>query len=412
MKKIKVIEKKELQATVSKRHRSYGVICEVIVNFRYPDGTQGRASKCTNIVWDGSEACIKTAKAKYEAQLIQEALDKLEGREAIEEPKPRKIPMAQYIQEWYDYQHDVLLKVEAKSITSVRNDKFAVSLIKPYFINHPVMVQNITQKDIYGYVLYLKNKGYDNNYIAVKLSYISRILNCAKEEGLIRKNPCREIKLRKDPKNDKPILTAAQLRLLLETVKGDPAEPVIYVLVFLGCRFGEALALKWEAIDMMNNYIYLKKKSISGVKKEEQYSDRLKSDQSYRKLKIHPVFKDYLSNLKGKQEADKVFFGAKYNDNGFVFCRHDGKDMTPDAWRRRLQKFMHHQHVVPYVKPQDIRRSYNTIQREADVADFIAARNMGHTPKVNNEYYTKVRDELADQAVLTVGDMIEGKGLT
>jgi integrase len=66
----------------------------------------------------------------------------------------------------------------------------------------------------------------------------------------IRDNPLEDVKAPKQERKEKHVLTPDELRRLLETVRGGRFEGVFYLCSLVGLRIGEALALRYEDVDL------------------------------------------------------------------------------------------------------------------------------------------------------------------
>lgn len=388
----------ELHPTVVKRHRKDGDYCEIIVRFFDPDqGKYRTVSQRTDIIWNETaivhdkvkEQYGRRLKSKVEAILSGEAPDKKED-----------ITFADYMDLWLQYREEVEYKLnDTISEDTLLQNKSAVAVIQPYFIRNPILLSRIREEHIYGFERHLREQGHDNNYIRIKLDKMDQILSRAVKEKYIEKNPFDYIdKPRRDQPEEQPYLTVEQLKTLLERVKGHDIEPLVYILVYLGVRIGEALGITWDCVDFNNNNIIIEKQA-----RKKNATMRLKTKRSYRKLKMPSALRDYLLDLKEQPAKDREFCGNCYREPEIdvVVRKWNGWNLQKNQWRAKFRKFMSRQLDLPYITPKGLCKSFNVAQQEADISDIIRAKNMGHTVDVNNKYYSDVRDEKAAEAMET-----------
>ncbi|MDR1266257.1 MAG: site-specific integrase [Propionibacteriaceae bacterium] len=80
---------------------------------------------------------------------------------------------------------------------------------------------------------------------------LSRALKVAEREGRIRRNPAQLIDAPKLTPNPHPVLPEDQAKAVLDAARDDPRlHARLHVALVLGVRQGEALALRWDDIDL------------------------------------------------------------------------------------------------------------------------------------------------------------------
>jgi len=87
--------------------------------------------------------------------------------------------------------------------------------------------------------------------------HISTLLNKAEADGLIRRNPLKDTKIRnlgKDaPRRDS--LTAADVKKLLNNAPTTWRDMVLLCLNIFGQRLGDIACLRWDAMDFAKNTV-------------------------------------------------------------------------------------------------------------------------------------------------------------
>jgi len=112
---------------------------------------------------------------------------------------------------------------------------------------------------------------------------LSKILGTAVEWGYIEANPVRMTRLpRRCRTNQKTVLTAEQLRLLLAKLP-EPSRSLVLLLIVTGLRIGELLALRWRNVDLGTALLRVEETVYEG------HFDEPKSRHSVRLIPLGPL---------------------------------------------------------------------------------------------------------------------------
>src|SRR5215208_8494044 len=86
----------------------------------------------------------------------------------------------------------------------------------------------------------------------------------AVREKYIRTNPLDDVKPPKQTHKEKDVLTADEVRRLLDAVKGDRFACAFYLCSLVGLRIGECLALRFQDIDLDQGTIRVERTLYNG----------------------------------------------------------------------------------------------------------------------------------------------------
>ncbi len=135
--------------------------------------------------------------------------------------------------------------------------------------------------------------------------------NKASAWNYIKENPFNKIKAPKLTQSYPAFLTFDELQVIISNTERDFLKPVFYTAFFTGMRIGELLNMKWNWIDLQNNFIM--------IKCDESFTTKNKKE---RFVPINPTLKNILLNIKPKiysiAQDDFVFIkciGVKLNEN-------------------------------------------------------------------------------------------------
>jgi integrase len=172
---------------------------------------------------------------------------------------------------------------------------------------------------------------------------LRRALNQALKWGLVTKNAAA---LTDPPRTVRPetqILTPEQARRFLDVVRGDRLEALYAVALSLGLRQGEALALRWQDIDLDAGSLRV----VATLQKLPNRPYELvepKTRQSRRTLPLTPTLAAQLRAHRTRQIAERLRAGSKWQGDewGLVFTTESGGPLAKatifQQYRRHLTR--------------------------------------------------------------------------
>lgn len=138
---------------------------------------------------------------------------------------------------------------------------------------------------------------------------LRQIMECAVDDEIIDRNPCRKVKAPKMDLKPRETLEISQLpdfynRLLAEPMS--PATVCTMLLFHLGLRKGEALGLSWNDYSSSDDKIRIRWQYTNDKQLRPP-----KSDMSNRDLAVNPSLKEYLERWKTLQASELNQLGLK-----------------------------------------------------------------------------------------------------
>ena len=178
------------------------------------------------------------------------------------------------------------------------------------------------------------------------LRVISIMLNYAVSEGDIPENPVPKINpqvLKKIPEStfESHPYNKEEIARLREAIRGHHLESAIIIASYLGLRREEVLGLRWKDIDLENQRVYIRN-VCRMVGSKVEYVEKTKTKASNTSLAIIAPLKNYLVELKQKQEIDRELYGEGYIETDIVCRWPDGRPIKPNnvshGYARVLEK--------------------------------------------------------------------------
>jgi integrase len=148
--------------------------------------------------------------------------------------------------------------------------------------------------------------------------------------------------------------TAEQARVFLESIHGHRFEHLYGVILALGLRRGEALALRWANIDLDKRTLTVRG-TLQRIGKTLVLGEP-KTEKSKRTLKLPQMTVLALRAQRVKQLEARLLAGDRWQETGFVFTSQIGTPIDP---RNALTDFTHavEKAGLPHTRLHDLRHS-------------------------------------------------------
>jgi integrase len=158
---------------------------------------------------------------------------------------------------------------------------------------------------------------------------LRRSLRWAEQHGLVLRNVAALVDgPRKTGTKLDDTLDAAGAAAVIEAAAGDRLEALAVVVLRLGLRKGEALALRWPDVDLDPGTLAvrgtLKRRKGGGL-----YVDTTKTDACMRELPLVAGTAEALREHRRRQAAERLALGPLWVDSGHVFTSATGTPLDP-----------------------------------------------------------------------------------
>lgn len=244
-----------------------------------------------------------------------------------------------------------------------------------------------------------------------KLAYrvMSMMFDTAVRDGLIAVNPAGGLDRPASRRTRQPRYTAEELERLYAAIKGARIlETVVPLMLWTATRPGEALALRWEHVDLEARVLWVQ----ATLAVDEGGRVYRKPDPKDHEPRPVPLVAGAIAALKAQraaQRAERMAAGEAWADSGLVFTTPLGGLVDDRTLRRRYQ---------PLVKAagltgsfQSLRRSTATLLIDAGVPLPIVSEILGHSSgRVTQAHYVTVSVDAMRTALDAMGDRLAASG--
>jgi len=188
----------------------------------------------------------------------------------------------------------------------------------------------------------------------------------------------------------KGVWTPAQSTTFLRYHVGHRLYAAWAVAIIAGIRRGELAGLKWHRVDLDRGVLLVhwqRTTTRTGV------VEKAPKGKSKRAVALGPALVAALRAHQARQDAEKALAGAVYDDQGYAFCREDGKPYYPRYFTDQWEKCCA-QAGVPVIALHDARHTSATTGADAGVPEHVMQRRLGHANgRTTREVYTHVLPE-------------------
>jgi integrase len=304
----------------------------IVLNYTDETGKRRTPTRSTGLAVKGNkkraEAMLQAARQELESELERRP----EQRAQALADDPSEVPFTAFMLDWLAMmRNSVEVTTYASYATCIK------SRIVPYFDEHHpgLTLKKITPKHIQDfYSSELRERGITTNTVIRRHANIRKALQYAFRIGLIDSNPADRVERPKKNQFVGSTYNEQELEQLFELVRGKPIELGVILAAFYGLRRGEAVGLKWSAIDFEQKTISIRH-TVTQIcvdgKSTVIVKDRAKTKSSFRTLPLVAPFEELLYTLKAQQEANRKLCGQMYCRDymEYIYVNDIGERMKP-----------------------------------------------------------------------------------
>ncbi len=240
--------------------------------------------------------------------------------------------------------------------------------------------------------------------INVLRAILSRAFEDARRTGLLATNPARGLASLATPERKERALKFwddAQMRTFLAQTADDQDAMLWRFLLASGLRIGEALALRWEEVDLKTGTIQVRR-TLSQVQ-GGFVAAAPKTKAGRRAIPLDPTTTKQLRNHRQAIRELRMRYRDIWVDGDLVFPQVDGSFSTADSLRDRLTTLCAH-HGLPAIGLHGCRHTHATLLLAAGIAPKVVSERLGHTTVgMTLDTYSHVTGVMQEQAVFAIG---------
>jgi integrase len=322
---------------------------------------------------------------------------------------PRDLTLSEYLRNWlHNYTE---MNCAPKTIESYR------ALIECHIIPELgnirlVDLEPCQLQDFYGRK---KKAGLSSRTVRYLYSIISESLGHAVKAGRLARNVARATEPPRIEYKVVPTMKPDDLHRFFEAARGTPIYySLFYLLLHTGLRGGEALALKWNCVDMglpsLGVAAYLSViQSLNKVNWLLVISEP-KTAAGKRRVALSPSSALVLRQHREEQKTQRYLLGKQLKDEDYVFCYTNGLPLDPSTVSHTFSRILRRA-GLPSVPLHSLRHSHATLLLQAGIHPRVVMERLGHSSiRVTLDTYSHVVGGLQEAAAQRLDEFLSAKG--
>lgn len=263
-----------------------------------------------------------------------------------------------------------------------------------------VPLNKLMPADITGLVLTMQKAQKAGSTQRNCMDTLRLALDDAVNNGLLAVNPARKVKRPKAHRGEARFLTPDEVKALLRCAGDKRYSTVLRLILGTGMRRGEALALRWQDVDLQRAEVRVNGSLV-------RQGSRLvvsgtKTAGSRRTVSLSPQMVNLLNAHKEVQASERLLCGDRWHDTGLVFTTVFGRPVDP-ANLLRLTRDAASAANLSNVTVHTLRHTYATTALMNRVPLKVVSSNLGHASiQITADIYGHVTDDAARDAALKV----------
>ena len=205
--------------------------------------------------------------------------------------------------------------------------------------------------------------------------------------------------------------TAEQLGQFLDFIADDRLLVPWIFLATTGCRRGECLGLRWSDLDLERATAVISRQ-VTSIDHEIVVKELPKTKRG------HTIVLDsntvaMLRKWKAQQNEEKLLVGPGYLDEGYVFCKPDGRAYDPDRFSREFTRKQEQYNranadqPLPRLTIHGLRHTWATLALHEGIDIKVVSDRLDHSSTfVTREIYTHVTPPMQSDAAERVATSI------
>lgn len=224
---------------------------------------------------------------------------------------------------------------------------------------------------------------------------------------LVQRNPADAVDAPKYRRKEMQTFDQDGLGAFLASIRDSEYYPLFYTLLYTGLRRAEALALRWQDVDLDFGQVSVNR-SLHHLRDGSFVFQQPKTEKSRRLVALPPSAAIVLRQHRDTQRAQRLLVGLPVSDADLVFAHLDGSPLLPltvtHAWKRLAK-----QAGVPHIRLHDARHTHATLMLAQGVHPKIVSERLGHSSvAITLDVYSHILPGLQEAAARAFDDGLNG----
>lgn len=248
------------------------------------------------------------------------------------------------------------------------------------------VLSRLTVADVDGLLRVKREAGYKPNSLRIMRAVLRRALSQAEREGLLARNVAALASPPRVPTVEGRTLTVEQARALLGELEEHRLSALVTLMLAFGLRRGEALALRWDDVDLENGEVQVRR-GLRRVRIRPEPADgpkwrlevgTLKTQRSRRVLYLTPELTRALVAHRARQLTEREAVGSAWQDSGLIFASEIGTPLDPDNFSHVFSHLCQRAGLGHW-HPHELRHSGASLMLAQGTPLHVVSEVLGHS---------------------------------
>jgi integrase len=329
----------------------------------------GRWRDTVELGWEGGKRRRKYVHGRSQRE-VREALDRIKRTRAEGlTPAPERLTVGRFLDEW------LTLTVEPSLAPKTFRTYSGIvkGHIRPVLGHHRLSA--LAASDVQRMLNAKAAAGLSKRTVGMIREVLRNGLNAALRAGLLARNPAEHVRVPRPERRDVRPYTSEQLRRLLAVAESDRLGALYIAVVGLGLRQSEALALRWEDVDLEKGVV-----TVSGALTRSGRTLLRKEPKTAAGRRRLPVPDFVLSSLQRhrvRQLEARILAGSRWVEGGCIFTTTIGTPLDGPTVTRRLHALLRAADL-PDLRFHDLRHQFASWLLAGGENVRLVAELLGH----------------------------------
>jgi integrase len=257
-------------------------------------------------------------------------------------------------------------------------------------------LDKLRPSDVEAFVIMLQDRGLADSTVRTIYTVLRSLLDGAVRDGLLGRNPASLVTRPGVARREAMYLDRQQVAAVLNGARTSRFHPVLVLIAATGLRRGEALALRWDDLDLDAGTLRVRgtlARNAGALVVTEP-----KTAKSRRVLRLSPPVIALLRRQRAAQAADRLRAADVWQDSAFVFTTASGQPIDPRNVLRTINVAATRAGLSG-VGVHTLRHSAASALLEDGIGIKIVSEMLGHSSiAITGDVYQHVSDGAAQGA--------------
>jgi integrase len=334
--------------------------------------------------------------------------EELRGRDLGITTTSRRMLLGDYLDRWLE----TAVATRLRKRTAEEYKLVLRRYVRPYLGG--LRLDRVTPLEVQGMIRELDRRGLGPRTIRYAHAVLSGAMRQAVRWRMIAMNPASDVDLPRMKRREMAALSPAQADAFQAAIRGTPHEALFLTMLATGLRPAEALALRWQELDLTGGRLVVRRTLPERTRLAEMTDadfEEPKTARSRRVVPLPPSLVDVLKAHRARQAERRMELGPAYRaDLDLVFASASGTPLAREnTIRRHFKPALKRAGLSEKIRLYDLRHSFATLAMAAGVHVKHVAERMGHTSTtLTMDTYSHVLEPMEGEATARIEAVLFG----